>query len=82
MVLYHALLCPPVTIPALHVCTRVMLQQDDTPGPGAYSLPSSFGQQGVAFTMGAKPAAATAAAAASKAAAEDLPGPGTYYNPR
>ncbi|WIA35656.1 hypothetical protein OEZ86_004068 [Tetradesmus obliquus] len=55
---------------------------DDTPGPGAYSLPSSFGQQGVAFTMGAKPAATAAAAAAGKAAAEDMPGPGTYYNPR
>lgn len=56
--------------------------KDDTPGPGAYSLPSSFGQQGVAFTMGAKPAATAAAAAAGKAAAEDMPGPGTYYNPR
>lgn len=49
--------------------------QDDTPGPGQYNVPSSFGQ-GIAFSIGSKAAPETAAKAT-----DDIPGPGSYYNP-
>lgn len=69
-----------------NLCSCTLLPhsgQEHTPGPGFYSVPGSFGRQGVAFSMGARPAGAAAAAAGAECrAADDVPGPGAYYNPR